>query len=904
MNAIMDLTARAISFITTIQTTLLKGAIALDKEEAKFSILNIPPPDFETKLKEFIHSEEDIISGENKKSEEDNFTIRAEELVWISRRTTDKSKAVEYTIALSAALVKWIWENEKNGIFKMLESCGRYPTPFNWRGVISTILYKNPNERVQLAHALQYLPVQIILAAGAGSYDARSQRIFQMWDVSDDDKRELLNDDEIKLLDKFKTLEEKSEIDAETLLKDEDKLFRHLIKSNAPISFEHVFIAELKEIKKNRTRRISEQCITASDESKNLQTEEDATINDPFERGRKMNLHALAFSGGGIRSATFNLGILQGLAKKNLIGRFDYLSTVSGGGYIGSWLAAWIKRDGSVVKVTNRLNPDKSPDPLGEELKPIRWLRMFSNYFAPNASIMSVDSWTVGITWLRNTLLNQVIIFLLLLSLLFAGNLLYEIWSRDIRWSDNVPSLHIFIWSSLLLIPVSVLAGLGMHAYHSENFRWIRVRREHTNIISLLILTIGFITAYLLSAWIFSRCDLNNSITPSSYSSVSDKITILFPGAIMTFISLTIVAVLGNYVDCIKSSGKHWFFAWFILVTTALIAAAAGLLCLVFVWKLVETIESLNRFDVLTKHYLQFVFGVPLALEVFSITVVSRMALLGKYFPDERREWWGRMGAYVHRLSFLWVLVSVSALLGQEFMKFVFTRWRATGVAATGGWIALVGSTVKAAFDSKTSGKDDNEGWLSKFLNILSLAGPYLFALGLLVFLPGLIRPFITLENNFFEKMDAGIPAKELQILFLILLSAAASYLLARQVGVNEFSMHHFYRNRLVRAFLGATRRSTDRQKTSNPFTGFDMSDDEKLYKIKNEFGYYGPYPVLNTALNASEVIELDRQDRKAESFIFSPLFCGFDFSVEKASADVKMKIIRLCLPGNKELCI
>ena len=140
-------------------------------------------------------------------------------------------------------------------------------------------------------------------------------------------------------------------------------------------------------------------------------------------------LTALAFSGGGIRSATFNLGILQALAKKNLIKKFDYLSTVSGGGYIGSWLAAWIKREGSVVKVTNRLCPDLSPNPAGEELRPIKWLRMFSNYFAPNASIMSADAWTVGVTWLRNTLLNQTIIFLALLAVLFFGNLLFIGWS-------------------------------------------------------------------------------------------------------------------------------------------------------------------------------------------------------------------------------------------------------------------------------------------------------------------------------------------------------------------------------------------------------------------------------------------------------------------------------------------
>jgi predicted acylesterase/phospholipase RssA len=48
-------------------------------------------------------------------------------------------------------------------------------------------------------------------------------------------------------------------------------------------------------------------------------------------------LVGLAFSGGGIRSATFNLGVLQGFAKLGLLPMFDYLSTVSGGGYIGGW---------------------------------------------------------------------------------------------------------------------------------------------------------------------------------------------------------------------------------------------------------------------------------------------------------------------------------------------------------------------------------------------------------------------------------------------------------------------------------------------------------------------------------------------------------------------------------------
>ena len=48
----------------------------------------------------------------------------------------------------------------------------------------------------------------------------------------------------------------------------------------------------------------------------------------------------LAFSGGGLRSATINLGVLQGLQEKGLLRKVDYLSCVSGGSYIGSWYVA------------------------------------------------------------------------------------------------------------------------------------------------------------------------------------------------------------------------------------------------------------------------------------------------------------------------------------------------------------------------------------------------------------------------------------------------------------------------------------------------------------------------------------------------------------------------------------
>src|SRR5215207_6761367 len=52
----------------------------------------------------------------------------------------------------------------------------------------------------------------------------------------------------------------------------------------------------------------------------------------------------LALSGGGIRSATFSLGVLQALAANGLLRHIDLLSTVSGGGYIGAFLGGLIQR--------------------------------------------------------------------------------------------------------------------------------------------------------------------------------------------------------------------------------------------------------------------------------------------------------------------------------------------------------------------------------------------------------------------------------------------------------------------------------------------------------------------------------------------------------------------------------
>jgi hypothetical protein len=150
----------------------------------------------------------------------------------------------------------------------------------------------------------------------------------------------------------------------------------------------------------------------------------------------KQKRAALCISGGGIRSATFGLGILQGLARCGLLEKFHYLSTVSGGGYIGSWLSAWIKHDpngirGVAGELRNR--PDSTLEP---EPQPIRHLREFSNYLAPRTGLTSVDFWTLITTFVRNMFLN----WLVLISWLAAAMMIPRLYLAAINLQPNWPA--------------------------------------------------------------------------------------------------------------------------------------------------------------------------------------------------------------------------------------------------------------------------------------------------------------------------------------------------------------------------------------------------------------------------------------------------------------------------------
>jgi len=127
-------------------------------------------------------------------------------------------------------------------------------------------------------------------------------------------------------------------------------------------------------------------------------------------------LVGLALSGGGIRSATFNLGLLQSLAKNKVLQYCDYLSTVSGGGYIGSCLTSLL-----VYAPQASTKPDEFPLRL-EEPREVNYLRKTKNYLGLNGSILNLDFWHVFGTILPGIVkinITPIALILILASILY-----------------------------------------------------------------------------------------------------------------------------------------------------------------------------------------------------------------------------------------------------------------------------------------------------------------------------------------------------------------------------------------------------------------------------------------------------------------------------------------------------
>src|SRR5216684_5921750 len=169
---------------------------------------------------------------------------------------------------------------------------------------------------------------------------------------------------------------------------------------------------------------------------------------------------ALCLSGGGVRSAIFNLGILQGLARCGLLNKFDYLSTVSGGGYIASWLTRWIHREGADKVIDELKRPPKSP--LEPEPKPIYNLRVFSNFLTPKTGALSPDTWTMIATYLRNLFLNWLVFIPAIMTFLMLPRLWNSMWIGATNYGRVTQGGHLPVTLGLLGLAFGLVSLTGI----------------------------------------------------------------------------------------------------------------------------------------------------------------------------------------------------------------------------------------------------------------------------------------------------------------------------------------------------------------------------------------------------------------------------------------------------------
>ena len=148
-------------------------------------------------------------------------------------------------------------------------------------------------------------------------------------------------------------------------------------------------------------------------------------------RGPNIN-HTVGFglSGGGIRSATFCLGVFQGLAKKRLLSKIDYLSTVSGGGYFGAFYGRLFTRaevttlmDVEEILVARPASATQGMPAAGKlpKGKVFRWLRENGRYLAPSGS---GDVLLAGAAMLRNFIAVQLVLATFILMIFVAAQLI------------------------------------------------------------------------------------------------------------------------------------------------------------------------------------------------------------------------------------------------------------------------------------------------------------------------------------------------------------------------------------------------------------------------------------------------------------------------------------------------
>lgn len=601
------------------------------------------------------------------------------------------------------------------------------------------------------------------------------------------------------------------------------------------------------------------------------------------------DLFGLALSGGGIRSATFALGVIQALAHRKLLRRIDYLSCVSGGGYIGSWLSACIYHAGQ-----SKLGGTEPKDPAAalasteerispacvrinsDEIEPreIRFLRAFSSYLTPRLGLLSGDTLALLAGSLRNFMLN---IFLFVVSMLLVAALIHDtvaigglIGPEALGYIGRALMLGSIIFITVCL----TLQSLDIQSLPERNRQRCRNVSEfpRTGLFLLLFLGTLFVTIWL-------------GLAGYKISFVKVLLLMLWTSVLIVYATFFAYAWADYHLLLSgKINGTLICRSAFAVIISGL--SAYELLILTDIC-FPTTINSLWR----NTHVI--VFGPGVVIIEYWILYLIWIMVVGISLSEYAREWLNRMFGLLSIWVGLWVLTGAICIYGRPSLQWMIWHWRNTnalhpGVSASfvaGGIIAAIvafavlaprvgpkKSVVQHKWRRAASGLIS---WL--IILIVFCALIIIYQSLLLSLLPPVDDPDIYGVPRFGEIVDrhitgvaSGLPLGPGISPSLFLTGTLGALVLVGMVciDVNTFSLQNLYRNRLVRCYLGAA----NEHRAPEPFSGFDPNDDLELAKFRQQ----RPYLLCNATLNISRGQALGWQQRKAAAFLFSPCWCGY----------------------------
>jgi len=573
--------------------------------------------------------------------------------------------------------------------------------------------------------------------------------------------------------------------------------------------------------------------------------------------------------------------VIQALARLGLLGRFDYLSSVSGGGYIAGWLKAWLHRvpmEGVVEELTER-NRQAEFNPLAPEARPLDHLREYSNYLTPRVGLFSADTWAAAALLVRNLILNWLVLVPALAALVAIPQAALVVASGSpLACLPGQPNPMTALWGERALYAAVFFALWASTAIYHLRRRRNRPAKE------LWILGLGvlplWVASLLLSLAALWLCE-------TSYSDL----------ALWGFCGLWCVGIpLFGWGLALATSGRQeeappWKSDLAGIVLSGVVAGIL-LFAIASTW-LPALRDSPPLFVILAAPILLGLYLLARALFVAFASLGESdkpgktegpgLPPVGAERGYADREWWSRLSGWVLLLALGWMAISALITVGGYFLNRYAHLLAVEALAAMGGASGLAAALLGASAKTASSADSERKAPSPAKELVLRVLAPVTFAciLLLLARLNAWVARSATglddvLRLSSLQSRLVLPPWRDLTGVFLCFLLvplafAVVSWVLGWVVNVNRFSAHGLYRNRLVRAYLGAS--NSGRQ--PDPFTGFDPRDNLPLHDLAGGASPR-PLPVVNATLNLVRSAErLAWQQRKAESFSMTPLYCG-----------------------------